>query len=835
MRTLSENQNNRTIICHTLHRKNQSGQLGFIQPIAEIINGNIQSIDTNNFCQTLKVFITHQYEDLENLYPDGKIFQINIRLSTKNSENLMPEMSCDYVASASDASPIKQKDFFEVIDHPLPIASNRIITPVQLPATDYIFIKDGEYTYGPFSWNQIRDSSEITIDFPNDSLPSVSLAPYQTYLIETSKIEKIGVKFPKINRTLVRGLSFLQNTEYLDYASDEEITNYCVKIASNLVNQTIEKSKLDLMNIRLVRNAKLNNELNRNRLRRMAEITEITESLREEISKSIGHFLNSKHGKPIVQKFIEQNESLFMEKLRKEKEKSINQDLSRLMLEVDKAESRIIELNEKKALLNDQIQALNIERENESDFSKIHAQSDEALRAKRAEFDEIDSNIKSLAKIHNLVLRIDDLNADIRSRERQLKEAEARAEQAHEITRVITTTMSEKNIDLQRRMAELKPFVEAINGSFAPQVPNQEILAVETRNLSSESTTSRQKTVIEIVRTELESKGRQLSENKVANILITLQQSFLTIFAGLPGTGKTSLARLIADAQNIKPRLREIAVSRGWTSQKDLIGYYNPLTNRFQPASTGMYGFLKALASETNTDRAMAYILLDEANLSPIEHYWSSFMGISDNENDRQLIIGNETLNILNNIRFIATINYDGTTEPLSPRLINRAPIILLDAPKDLINAKTTQKTIERNAAISANQMNELFGMSSTTPDLNGNERSVYEKIKYCLLDNDPGYGRPVTISPRKENAIHQYCAKARMLMNIDSDLTALDFAIQQHILPLIHGTGPKFAKRLDSLQSILINNDLLESSKILQGIITSGEADLQTYDFFCW
>lgn len=72
------------------------------------------------------------------------------------------------------------------------------------------------------------------------------------------------------------------------------------------------------------------------------------------------------------------------------------------------------------------------------------------------------------------------------------------------------------------------------------------------------------------------------SFEQVANLLISTQQSFITFLAGMPGVGKTSLARLLADIQEISPkRLTEVAVGRGWTAQKDLIGFYNPLTSRF--------------------------------------------------------------------------------------------------------------------------------------------------------------------------------------------------------------------------------------------------------------
>ncbi len=79
----------------------------------------------------------------------------------------------------------------------------------------------------------------------------------------------------------------------------------------------------------------------------------------------------------------------------------------------------------------------------------------------------------------------------------------------------------------------------------------------------------------------------------------------------------------------------------------------------------------------------MAYILLDEANLSPIEHYWSAFMGMTDGEGERSLMLGQDRMQIPETLRFLATINYDGTTEPLSPRVVDRAPIIVL-SPRDI-------------------------------------------------------------------------------------------------------------------------------------------------------
>lgn len=281
----------------------------------------------------------------------------------------------------------------------------------------------------------------------------------------------------------------------------------------------LERSRVDALIGYVARTPKLDTEFVRNRLSRMAEITELTQSVRDDVAKSMGAFLNSDSGRPIVKNYIDQNESSFIEKLRKEKEELINQELSEQLSEVTKAEQRIAELNEKKTSLNDEIQRLNAEREKGADLSQVYAQSDEALRLKRAELDEIDSKIKKSADTYNLVLRIEDLNADIRSFDRQRKDFEDRAEQAREITRGLETTLMEKNSELQKRMADLKPFVEAINGSFSTQTSFQEDISVITNNLAEGSTTSRQKKVVQAVQDALVSQGRHLQEHEVANLL----------------------------------------------------------------------------------------------------------------------------------------------------------------------------------------------------------------------------------------------------------------------------------------------------------------------------
>lgn len=324
-----------------------------------------------------------------------------------------------------------------------------------------------------------------------------------------------------------------------------------------------------------------------------------------------------------------------------------------------------------------------------------------------------------------------------------------------------------------------------------------------------------------------------------------MQQSFISFLAGLPGGGKTTLARLVAKIYGIQEnRFLDVPVARGWTGQRDLIGFFNPISNKFQSSSTGMYEFLSALSDEAqdkDSNAPLSMVLLDEANLSPMEHYWSSFMGLTDSRGTEGLQLGDKHVQIPDNLRFISTVNYDSTTEYLSPRLIDRAPVIVLE-PNTIIT--TSNQRVDEDTAplievpISYKTMEKFFGLTDDIPEFVGPELTVYDAVKEVLEERNSELGKPVIISNRKEIAIRQYCNKARPLMrefSTDDDLLAIDYAILQLILPLLRGHGKSFGKRLEKLRDVLIDSDLDRSVSYMDTIISNGNADLNTYDFFCW
>lgn len=116
-------------------------------------------------------------------------------------------------------------------------------------------------------------------------------------------------------------------------------------------------------------------------------------------------------------------------------------------------------------------------------------------------------------------------------------------------------------------------------------------------------------------------------DDTLFNFHCSLQTKPFVILYGPSGTGKSKIAQLYADyiceIQGLKTteHLCFIAVRSNWTSSSDLIGFYDYLNDVFIPSK--FYEFLK----KAEADSAHPYfVILDEMNLSIVEHYFSDFL-----------------------------------------------------------------------------------------------------------------------------------------------------------------------------------------------------------------
>ena len=331
-----------------------------------------------------------------------------------------------------------------------------------------------------------------------------------------------------------------------------------------------------------------------------------------------------------------------------------------------------------------------------------------------------------------------------------------------------------------------------------------------------------------------EAGGRDMDGNEVANLLICLAQGYIVTLAGLPGTGKTSLANLLAGALGLKGggspgglpggfpggspglgggvsrRFVEVPVERGWTSYKDFVGYYNPFTQTLEKANAAVFEAFEQLDAEVAAgwgagDVPPFLFLLDEANLSSIEHYWSPFLRVCDSfrEGPSELSLGGDkVLRVPGYVRFLATVNFDHTTEELSPRFLDRSWVITLE-PDDLdiedMGTSAAGEVASAGPAFSHAALQRLFGPQKDAMLGNDLRTKLKEVLDACSACHQP-------VSPRSRQMMVAYACTASGIMDRSSAASAyapVDYAVCQKVLPRLSGTEERLAELLGRLAGI--------------------------------
>lgn len=315
---------------------------------------------------------------------------------------------------------------------------------------------------------------------------------------------------------------------------------------------------------------------------------------------------------------------------------------------------------------------------------------------------------------------------------------------------------------------------------------------------------------------------RPYAAEDVLNLYLTVTQHFLTIFAGAPGSGKTSACTLIADALGLvkAERFLPVSVERGWTSKRDFIGYWNPLTKRFESADSARYEAVRMMDVEARRGMATApyFMLLDEANLSPMEYYWADFMNVSDERGNLAFLsLGGDTrCRIPDHLRFLATINNDFTTEALSPRLLDRAAIVTLPeteivSPTDLADAPL----------IPWRAMTATFGA-----------KPADDRVKALVAELEAAFaGLGIAPSIRTRKDLLGYVAAGIPLFG--NTATPLDYAAMQRLIPKVNAAGNDAGDALKRLLDFTQARGMVRTEAAVLDILRRGEEAMGCYRWF--
>jgi hypothetical protein len=212
-----------------------------------------------------------------------------------------------------------------------------------------------------------------------------------------------------------------------------------------------------------------------------------------------------------------------------------------------------------------------------------------------------------------------------------------------------------------------------------------------------------------LIARSLAAAGLRFSDWETASFYTALQAKGFVILSGISGTGKTKLvqhfATLLPQPADVgatepqasgeppatgqaTPNWLFLPVRPDWRDAKSLLGYYNPLTGRYE-WTPFLHFLVRAEASYRRNDGLAWFVILDEMNLAHVEHYFADLLSVLESGRDRdgyareplrfvcpddaQGPLPPAELHLPPNLYIAGTVNMDETTHAFSPKVLDRA------------------------------------------------------------------------------------------------------------------------------------------------------------------
>ncbi|KLN96646.1 ATPase AAA [Moellerella wisconsensis] len=781
------------------------------------------------------ILITKGFPSIDERFNSTDLFILSSH--SYDEEKSLKDGKARYWALGSDAENLPQNTLLPILITSLPDKQFGLLPQEITPPEQSFFILDDKILYGPIVSTQNDDKRYIIEPYVH-SLLSYGKGYLGSFNIDD--LDDIIVKITEDNTTMLFVSSFKSISKYksknIDYLSDDQLIKVVNAQGFGKKTQALGKKEAQRLQL-IISESEKNNQI----FKQQERIERLKQLLSRYLSESdIGYslikdYLGSNAGIHFLDNYIENNKSSILQEHLEKIRDEVEQEESRIRSNLKRLEDT---LKDKEDLVQEYEEKVEQKkREVEQKIAEFEAEKEDAIKKQLEEkqlelSNEIEksqanlSTIKKEISSKSDILKIANEAISLNKRKDYLEEHNIVLKSAADGYQDILRTTN--NQDLARKIGEMEAINKVLNG--------QSYLDTTTFNAKPIIFTNNEPERIEdlidsLCYKFLEDGGRSFSQAEMTNLIVSINQSFLTVLSGTPDTGKTSTATRLAEALHLGDSTGDknflfIPVGRGWVSSRDILGFYNSLKGVYQESRTGLYNFLQRKNNDTQK-----IILLDEANLSSMEHYWSDFIGLCDTDYCSRPIdtgIPKEELrflNVDNSVKFIATINNDSTTEKLSPRLIDRAPIINLNVSSEIVH-DITGKVL--NGAIKTETLNKLFSVRDDTELSKASELILHRIIEH-LSKRDAKLGNSIYISKRKINIITNYCSFVSPIL--DSEV-AMDFAIEQHILPHIEGYGLGFKKRLEELSDIL-GRLYPRSSAQLERIITNGNEFTNSFSYF--
>lgn len=806
-----------------------NSMLGYIQPILkydEAEQGFKKVSGVVDFPNDGEIFVIKGYNFIDTEFDHDELFELDDVKINDNNYDESRAGSCYYTVTNANPRRINRWQYIPIFETEFDL-NKRSAKNINSSNGAAFFIKNEEYLYGPFTYD-IVTLSALTIEYfdidtfsENNSIEEF-LVDNQDFIFKYD----INSLSTIIVDNYVTDLHLLFDKKPVDtiyFGTKDKIIEWGKRVFSSKLNAS---DRLILDKLKDVDLPSSTNTTEKQKIDLFKKyLGETNTWLNIELPKYFEDYLASTAGSIHIDKYLEDNKESFFSKYRQDEIIEKDNSIKKRAEQLDDLKQRIQEYENQLTVQEDKTFE-GIDEEEKSKL-KLIISEEETRKLLLKYYDEnrsLDVAKEEFVKLENKKEYLDEQVIKLDRRLETLQNA---------IKNVKSEIFEEK--EFAKKVIDAKIYTDLLNNIDPSLSEDNSARRPEINNVIYSKSELNTKQFIDEVKNRLEKSNRKVSYNDLANYLVLINQNFLTVLAGLPGVGKTSLIEKLATSLGAyhNNRYLKIPVSRGWTSSKDLLGYFNPLTKKYQSSKTDLYDFLiRCEYDSKNGIEVPSLILLDEANLSPMEHYWSEFLTLSDFDYKRSIrTTDKESIQFGSGVRFLATINYDHTTEVLSDRLLSRAPVVKLNAVDYQLDDAPEDDTTFVDM-YTMNQFNSYLNKGAQSTYFKGDIKNKFDSIVKTLQDEDNGYGQPLIIGMRKYKSVEKYCSVAGNIMDDPNKFMALDYAVNQYILPLINGRGDSYVKRLTELKEKL--QGLPQSLKCVNKIIQVGNENYKNYKFFC-
>lgn len=308
----------------------------------------------------------------------------------------------------------------------------------------------------------------------------------------------------------------------------------------------------------------------------------------------------------------------------------------------------------------------------------------------------------------------------------------------------------------------------------------------------------------------VEARGFVFDPWQIAAFITAVRTKPFVILAGISGTGKTKLPRLVAEATGAE--IEVIPVRPDWTDGSELLGYER-ITGAFVP------GRLLRLAQ-----RAMAapnrqfFALLDEMNIARVEHYMADLLSHIEERDRRGGALRSLPLVptapdvggvpwgatcLPSNLCIVGSVNMDETTHGFSRKVLDRSFVIEF-SDIDLTRFGDSTETVTA-AQWTAAEWEQKHLTLADHPDRK--DGLIEDVIGALGAINDALTPAQLQVGYRVRDEIALFCLNARDCRSSfttpsGGDIDPLDLAITMKVLPRIQGGGASLQGVIDRLRS---------------------------------